>query len=336
MKNIILLGATGGTGRYLVEDLLSHLDLNAYHIVAAGTRADGGFASDAVEYVRVDISDSSSFRALPEQAYCVVDLAGIMPARMEGYHPQKYIDVNISGTLNVLEYCRRAGADRILYAQSFGDIKDWGEEKLVLTPDMPRRFRFDTDHTVYVLSKNFAVDLLENYRAMYGLKAFVFRLPTIYLWSADDSYFVDGQLRKKGYRILIDRAIHGEPLEIWGDPKRKKDMVYVKDFCQMLRRAVLTDTVCHGHYNVGTGIGTTLEAQVRGIAEVFGSIGNIYPPILYCPDRPNAPQYIMDITSAVNDLGYQPEYSYLQMLQDMKKIYQTECAAIAARQERFL
>lgn len=143
---------------------------------------------------------------------------------------------------------------------------------------MPRRFRFDTDHTVYVLSKNFAVDLLENYRAMYGLKTFVFRLPTIYLWSTDDSYFVDGQLRKKGYRILIDRAIHGEPLEIWGDPKRKKDMVYVKDFCQMLRRAVLTDTVCHGHYNVGTGIGTTLEAQVRGIAEVFGSIGNIYPP----------------------------------------------------------
>ena len=57
---------------------------------------------------------------------------------------------------------------------------------------------------------------------------------------------------------------------------------------------------------------------------------------MYCPDRPNAPQYIMDITSAVNDLGYQPEYSYLQMLQDMKKIYQTECAAIAARQERFL
>lgn len=44
----------------------------------------------------------------------------------------------------------------------------------------------------------------------------------------------------------------------------------------------------------------------------------------------------MDITSAVNDLGYQPEYSYLQMLQDMKKIYQTERAAIAARQERFL
>lgn len=142
MKNIILLGATGGTGRYLVEDLLSHLDLNAYHIIAAGTRADGGFASDAIEYVRVDISAPSSFRALPEQAYCVVDLAGIMPARMEGYHPQKYIDVNISGTLNVLEYCRRAGADRILYAQSFGDIQGLGRGKAGLNAGYATKVSF--------------------------------------------------------------------------------------------------------------------------------------------------------------------------------------------------
>ena len=38
------------------------------------------------------------------------------------------IDVNIIGNLNILEYCRENGADRILFAQSFGDIKDYGEE----------------------------------------------------------------------------------------------------------------------------------------------------------------------------------------------------------------
>ena len=57
---------------------------------------------------------------------------------MKGYNPYKYIDVNITGNMNILEYCRASGADRILFAQSFGDIKDYGEEKLLLTVNLPR------------------------------------------------------------------------------------------------------------------------------------------------------------------------------------------------------
>ena len=101
-----------------------------------------------------------------------------------------------------------------------------------------------------------------------GLKNFVFRLPTIYLWASEDQYFVDGIKRKIGYRILIDRAISGEVLEVWGDPSRVKDMVYVKDFCQMLYKALFVKRE-KGHYNVGTGVGTSLLDQIKGIAEVF-------------------------------------------------------------------
>lgn len=96
-----------------------------------------------------------------------------MPARMKGYNPYKYIDVNITGNLNVLEYCRETGADRILFAQSFGDIKDYAEENPILTVDLPRKFSFTSDHTIYVMSKNFAVDMIENYHQMYGLKRFI-------------------------------------------------------------------------------------------------------------------------------------------------------------------
>lgn len=37
------------------------------------------------------------------------------------------------------------------------------------------------------------------------------------------------------------------------------------------------------------------------------------------PDKTNAPQYIMDITPAVQELGYAPEYDYIEMLEDFKK-----------------
>ena len=123
--------------------------------------------------------------------------------------------------------------------------------------------------------------------------------------------------RKIGYRLLIDHAVKGEPIEVWGNPNRKKDMVYVKDFCQMLYKAIFVNRDC-GYYNVGTGVGTSLLDQIRGMVEVFGE-GDKKSQIIMRPDKPNAPQYIMDITPAIQELGYKPKYNYLEMLRDFKR-----------------
>lgn len=316
MKKIVVFGASGDTGTYFIRYFLSHNSNKKYEIIAVGTRETHKFESLAVPYYRVDITKKEQFDKLPQDVYAVVDLAGAMPARMKGYDPYKYIDVNITGSLNILEYCRKNNANRILFAQSFGDIKDYGEENPLLTVDLPRKFSFTSDHTIYVMSKNFAVDMIENYHQMYGLKRFIFRLPTIYLYSPVDTYYVDGGKRKIGYRLLIDRAIAGEPIEVWGDANRVKDMVYVKDFCQMLYKALFVDRDC-GYYNVGTGIGTPLLEQIQGMIDVFGTPGK-KSKLIMRPDKPNAPQYIMDITPAVRELGYEPRYDYLTMLKDMK------------------
>lgn len=317
MKNIIVFGASGDTGRYFVKYFLDHYRGMDYQIIATGTRETSFFDSLEVPYYQVDIRRKEEFEKLPGEVYAVVDLAGAMPARMNGYDPYKYIDVNITGNLNILEYCRKTKADRILFAQSFGDIKDHAEDNPLLTVDLPRKFSFTSDHTIYVMTKNFAVDMTENYHQMYGLRNFIFRLPTIYLYSPVDTYYVDGKQRKIGYRLLIDKARAGEPIEVWGDPERVKDMVYVKDFCQMLYRAVFVDRNC-GYYNVGTGVGTSLLDQIQGMIEVFGTPGK-ESELIMCPDKPNAPQYIMDIAPAVSELGYKPEYTYRKMLLDFKR-----------------
>ena len=54
------------------------------------------------------------------------------------------------------------------------------------------------------------------------------------------------------------------------------------------------------------------------MVEIFGENGR-KSEIIMRPDKPNAPQYIMDITPAVEELGYKPQYNYLDMLQDFKK-----------------
>lgn len=315
MKKIILFGASGDTGKYLVDYLYENLSKNKYEIIAVGRRNSNWFNKYNITYNRVDITNEKDFSILPnENIYAIIHLAGLMPARMQGYYPGKYVDINIRGTVNILEYCRKVKADRILFTQSFGDIKDYGDTEIILKTNMKRNFKFNTDHSVYVITKNAAVDIIETYHEMFGLKCFIFRLPTIYLYSKEDSFYVDGIKRKIGYRILIDNAIEGKPLEIWGNPKRLKDMVYVKDFCQMIYRAVLVDRD-KGYYNVGTGIGITLDDQIKGIIKVFGNDNQV----IYKPEKNNAPQYIMDITPAKNELGYSPKYDYISFLKDMKK-----------------
>ena len=322
MEKIIVFGASGDTGKYFVEYFLEHYDHHKYEIIACGTRDTHYFETKGIKYYQIDISKEDEFDKLPPDVYAVVDLAGAMPARMKGYDPYKYINVNIIGTLNILEFCKKNSVDRILYAQSFGDIKDYGDTEVVLKVNMERKFSFTTDHTIYVMSKNFAVDMIENYHQMYGLKRFIFRLPTIYLYSPIDYYYVDGVKRKIGYRILMDRAINGDNIEVWGDPYRVKDMVYVKDFCQMMYKALFVDRK-EGYYNVGTGVGTTLLDQIKGMIQVFGS-NEKKSEIILVPEKPNAPQYIMDISNAKVELGYIPQFDYISMLEDMKNEMQKD------------
>lgn len=314
MKKILLLGANGGTGKYFVDYFCEHKPEDA-ELIGVG-RHQCEFVESKIDYILADIKKKEDIEKLPKDIYAVVLLAGAMPARMKGYNPEQYIETNIVGVFNILEYCVKNQVDRILFTQSFGDIKDRAEKDLVLTPDMTPDFKYDTDHSVYVVSKNTAVELIKCYHAIHHLKSFIFRLPTVYSWSSNDSYFVDGVLRKRAWRILIDKAVNGEDIEVWGDPNRPKDMVYVKDFCQMLYKACFVERG-FGYYNVGTGVGTTLYDQIKGMIEVFGGINK--SQIVMRPDKPNAPQYVMSIDNARIELGYVPVYDYIGMLKDMKK-----------------
>lgn len=319
-KKVIVIGATGNTGAYLVDDLVGKLPGNEYEVFAIGHRSTTFFERYGISYISVDMSDASTLSALPKEGvYAVVLLAGVLPAYMSGYDPTRYIDVNCKGALNVLEYCREVGADRILYAQTISDVLgSVTPEEPVIHPYADRSIIMTGDHTVYALSKSFAVDLVKHYQAECGIKGFIFRLPTVYAYTPDKSYNVDGVRRTLGYRLLMDRAMAGEPLEVWGDPHRAKDVVNVKDFCQLLRKAILSEGVDGGFFNVGTGVGTSNEDWIRGIARVFNPKG-VESAIVYRPEMPSGPSYIMDIENCRTLLGYGPEYGFIDFLEDFKE-----------------
>lgn len=275
------------------------------------------YIESKIPVYQVDINDKESFKQLPmEDVYAVIDLVGPMPARMSGYHPEVYVNTNVLGSFQVFQYAVECHADRVLYARSFSDIIKRSEKEVVLKTDMQPDFRYDTQHSMYTVSQITAAELLKCFHEYYHIKAFIFRLPNIYFWSRNDSYNVNGKLHKIMFRELIDQAIVGKTIEVWGDSSRVKDMTYVKDVCQIFYKACFVDRE-YGFYNVGTGVGVSLLDQIKGIIEVFCE--DKVSVMQMKPDKPNAPQYIMDIREAREELGYEPEYYYIDMLKDMKK-----------------
>lgn len=318
MKKVLIFGATGHTGAYLLDYCLNNIDTTEYQIIAVGRKKTDYFYNRGVDYYSVDITKEEDFDILPiENIHSVILLSALIPAAMEGYRPLEYLNTNIKGAFNVLEYCRKVNADRIIYTQTVRDIGNFigGEEPL--RPDMPRNFSYKGDHGIYVIAKNTAVDLIEHYYQEFGLKSFIFRLPTIYSYSPIDYFYVDGKKRMKAYRLMINQAIQGEPIEMWGDPNKAHDIVYVKDFCQMIFKGIEVDKE-HEIYNVGTGIPVSLKEQIEGMVQVFSPKDNP-SEIIPRPDKPNSRSYVMDISKAENDLGYSSEYDYISYLKDFKK-----------------
>ncbi len=268
-ENIIVLGAAGNIGMYFIDFLLNNLDLDKYNIIATGRRDKYPFKFYSGDYIQLDITNKDDFDKLPkENVKAVVDFAGVLPAYLADDNPQTYVDVNVSGTLNILEYCRKVKAERIMYTQTWAVLNGYLKDKKPLRPDVPVKPIRTGDHAIYTATKMAAVELIRDYHAMYGIRDFIFRLPNIYMYSPDTHYFVDGKPVLISYRYMIQKAMNGEDIEMWGNPDLGKDVIYVKDLCQMIYKAIFAD-VEEGTYNAGTGIKTSMREQIEGMIDVF-------------------------------------------------------------------
>lgn len=316
-KKIIVFGATGNTGAYLVDYALNYFDSEKYEIIASGRRKTDFFEKRGIEYYACDITKENDFNSLPtENVHAVILLAAQIPSYMNEYQPKKYIDSIIVGGFNVLEYCRKVKADRIIFTQTVFDVSLYPHDQ-VLKPDVKPNFSYKGDHAVYVIAKSAMIELIEHYHQEYGLKKFIFRLPTIYNYSPYQYYFPNGIKTKRPVYQMIDKAIKSEPIEIWGDSKYAKDMVHVNDFSQMLCRAVEVDRD-EGFYNVGTGIPVTLEEQIKTIVDIF-SPKDRRSEIVYRSEKISGGGFLMDISNAKKELGYVPQYDCRKLFEDYKK-----------------
>lgn len=321
MKKIIVFGATGNLGAYIAM----HMKSQGYDVIAVGGRKDDHnfFADHGMRYYSVNIKDRKAFDVLPkEDYYAVAHFASSLPSRY-AFDPVDLFESITIGTLNVLEWMREVGCKKIVFPQTPSDMAKYHNNGSVIPCDAPRHFPLHGDHAIYTIAKNGAVDLMEYYQAEYGFQFFALRFFTIYQYHPNAYHYADFKRRMMPYRLIMDRASKGLPLEIWGDPTKAKEMVYVKDFVRLVQ-ACIESVLPGGCYNCGNGWQVSLEEQIRGIIEVFSPKENP-SPVTYCPEKPSNLQNAFDMTKTFADFpNYRPQYSYIDQLRDFKKEMEEE------------
>lgn len=319
---VVIFGATGFIGMYTVRALLD----SGKRVAAVGRNEKLGsvLKSMGADFYKVDITVPDDFKKLPSKGIeSVITLAGLLPANVStdpdvNENAADYFRINVIGTINILEWCRKNKVKKVIGNCSYSDVSGaWGK-KYPITEEEPRNFSYKGDHAVYVISRNAANDMMEYYNQQHDMQCAWFRFPPVYGVGPHGTIFVNGKSHKSGIATFIDNAIKGKDIEIWGDPHIKRDIIYVKDVAKAYNMALESDKT-KGLYNMTGHVQIDLEEQVRTVIEVFGK--GKKSKVIYKPEKCNStPQFLYSMDKAERDFGFKPEFTdYHKMMEDYKK-----------------
>jgi len=129
---VIVIGATGFIGMYTVKALLDA----GKEVTATGRNKVIGekLTELGAKFISLDICNKSDFQKLPStNVEGVILLAGLLPANSttnlsKEENAAEYFEVNVIGTINVLEYCRKNGIKKVIGNCSYSDVSGaWGK-----------------------------------------------------------------------------------------------------------------------------------------------------------------------------------------------------------------
>lgn len=285
---ILVTGSSGTIGTRLSETLL-----NMGHSVV-GADWEACQWQKRVEDLRIDIDlrDATQYTKLPTDVDLIVHLAANARVYELVEHPERALD-NCIDTFNVLEFARKNGIKRVMFASSretYGNIhlpegQKYNEDKA----------HFMTCESPYSASKITGEALFESYKRCYGIEAVIVRFSNVY-------GMYDNSVRV--VPLFFREAKAGNTLKIFGKDKCL-DFTYIDDAVQGVTKIIANwDKVKNETYNLAFGEGTTILHLAERMKELLGSdspleIGNARTG--------EVTHYIADITKAKTTFGYDPQ-----------------------------
>ena len=284
---VLVTGGAGFIGSHLVELLLAtHHEVVVLDDLSSGREANlqAGISTGRCRFVRGDIRDRAIVRQCCDGVQWVFHLAGRADIVPSIENPVEYFEVNVSGTLNLLEAARASQVQRFVYAAS---SSCYGLADIYPTPESaPIRPEYP-----YALTKNQGEQLVMHWSKTYGLPAVSLRLFNVFGPRARTSGTYGAV-----FGVFLAQRSRGVPLTVVGDGSQSRDFTFVTDVAAaflMAAQSSLTQRI----FNVGSGG----HYSVKHLVELLGG------PTEQIPKRPGEPECTFaDISEIVKTLGWKP------------------------------
>ena len=294
---LLVTGGAGFIGSHLVERLLARGnevvcldDFNDYYDPAL-KRANIRKAAENPRFMLAegDIRDIDFLGSLAKRHSfdAVVHLAARAGVRASIKQPSLYEEVNCAGTLNVLETCREAGIERLVFGSS---SSVYGiNSKVPFSEDD----RLDRPISPYAATKRAGELMCHTYHHLYGLGITCLRFFTVY---------GPRQRPEMAIHKFTRRIVKGEPLEIYGDGSSRRDYTYIDDIMDGVMRA-LDRPFPFEIFNLGESRTVELRRLISLIEQAVGKKA----VIKMMPEQAgDVPVTYADIRKARTMLGYSP------------------------------
>ncbi len=230
---------------------------------------------------------------------------GSVPRSIE--MPLLYEEINIKGTLNMLEAARQKGVKRFVYASS---SSVYGDE-----PNLPKREgREGNLLSPYALTKGVCELYAKLYTELYGLETVGFRYFNVF-GRRQDPYGFYAAVIPKFVRLLLN----DEAPTINGDGKQSRDFTYIENVIEANLKAMVAPKEATGQaYNIAYGDQIYLIDLYNELCRLIGK--DIEP--IYGPDRAGDIKHSKaDISKARELLGYDPDWSFERGFADAVEWY---------------
>lgn len=289
-SGVTVIGGAGFIGSNLVDELM----VQGHEVTVLDNFSEGKRENLArwngnrkLNVIRGDIRDYDMVRRAVDHKTCVFNLAAMSRIQPSITDPLLAFSQNYMGTANVLEACREAGVNRVVYSASssaYGSIN-----QPPMTEDMP------TDClNPYSLSKKGGEELCDLYQKFYGLSTISLRYFNVYgpRHQEEGSYATVIAIFRKQKKS-------GQKLTVVGDGEQRRDFTFVGDVVRANMLAMMNRDVS-GVYNVGTG----RNYSINEVAALVGGETENVPP-----RRGEARVTLAKYDKIHRDLGWYPQIS---------------------------
>lgn len=288
--NVIVTGGAGFIGSHIVDKLVDNGD--KVIVIDNLSTGDINNVNDKAIFYEKDIRDKEILEIFEkEKPDYVIHHAAQIDVQKSILDPVFDSDVNILGTINILECCRKCNVKKIVYASSAAVYGD------------PEYLPVDEKHNVnpisyYGISKHTPEHFIKTYAHLYNIKYTILRYANVYGIRQDPKG--EGGV----VSIFMDMMLKGKNPTIFGDGKHSRDFIYVKDIADANILALYNGD--NEILNIGTGQKTTIEELFNVMNDIIGN--NL--KVLYGPERKgDIVHSYYNISEAKNKLNWKPNYS---------------------------